>query len=503
MKILLIHPPYYVLTEESAPGMPLGLLSMATVLYTKGHTVLVYDMDFEKNKIRRNIKMDISLLRNNYFSNLENEDFYVWSNLKKVISDFSPDIVGVSFIVPEIESAFQVAKTIRKLNKNILLVAGGRMATVMPYYVLKQYDVVVRGEGENTLLQLVEYLSKCKKTGKSFFKFFKFSKIAGISYKYKNKIIHNKKRALIDNLSNLPQINRDLLLNCKDYPSQLFGYIYASRGCFFNCNFCTAQSLWGTSVRFRKVDDIISEISFLKKKYNTHEFHFVDDFFTSDRNWAIDFCKKLIRTNNNIYWHCITRADFLDDHLLHYMKKSGCISISLGVESGSHKLLTALNKSISLEKINEITSKIKSHGILVQYFLMMGYPDETEKSIGDTFNLIKRANPDFFSVAFFTPFPGSRLFDKMKTEKLIATYNFTYYNLYYPVLKVKKLSFEKLIFFHNEFKKLSNKSEVSFYRSFFMNPKYLLFKSIETFKQPRVFILFLDNFFKLIILKKS
>lgn len=186
-------------------------------------------------------------------------------------------------------------------------------------------DCVVRGEGEYTILELIQKIE----TDSS------LEEVRGISYKCEGEIFHNGDRPLIEELGVLPYPDRKLLIKYGEYTSTQLGWIMASRGCPYNCAYCCSKSIWGRKVRYRRKEDVLAEVEELRNDHKVNDLNFMDDSFTVNRRYVFDLCAAFLERKFKMTWSCLTRADLLDEKMVRVMKSAGCTKVDVGVESGS------------------------------------------------------------------------------------------------------------------------------------------------------------------------
>ena len=396
-RILLINPPFYKLMNSHFNGLSLGLSYIASILSKYEYDVKIYNTDYEKKNKYAKLRKIFNEY-DNYKIILSNLSHPIWIEIKSEIKKISPDIVGITMLTGTYKSAQNIGKIIKEINKNIIVVVGGTHATVMSEEVIKNdcFDFVVRGEGEYTFLEIVN--EKPLHT------------IKGLTYIDKNgMIINNQDRDFIKNLDSIPFPSRDLYINSDKYMD--YGYIITGRGCPFECTFCASKKLWKKKVRFRSPKNVFDEIKFVHEKYNTKFFYFIDDTFTMNKNRTSEICKLLIKNNMDITWICDTRIDTLDEELLYIMKKSGCIRVKIGVESGSERILKMIKKRITKEQIRNTVSIIKKTGIEITIYLMIGFPTETNYESQETLDFAQELNPNYYSISILAPYPGTEIYD--------------------------------------------------------------------------------------------
>ena len=410
VKILLIDPPFYRFIGYYNRYFPLGLAYLAAVLRENWHEVLIYDADCNVNPS----KMDFTRLEDSYpfyLKSLKDNNDPIWQEMKKTIHNFKPDIIGISVWTTFAASAFKIASICKEYDRNIPVVMGGPHITIKYDEVAKicpDVDFLIRGEGEKTFVELVKAL-KAKATGLSAISH-ELSAIKGISYRWNGKIVHNPTREFIQDLDSIPFPSRDLLINKKSYNSEDMGLLMTSRGCPYNCSYC-ATSIWERKTRYRSIDNVIEEIKFVTDKYGTRQFTFKDDSFTVNKKRVLEFCERLIKENIEINWDCNTRVNLVDEELLKKMKKAGCNSIKVGIETGSERILKLMNKNITLEQCRQAAKLFRKVDIHWTGYFMMGIPSETKDEIYQTLKFMKKLKPDYASLGVYEPFPGTELFN--------------------------------------------------------------------------------------------
>jgi anaerobic magnesium-protoporphyrin IX monomethyl ester cyclase len=416
MNVLLIDPPFYRFFNYYNRYFPLGLSYLSSTLKKDGHRTILYDADCNKNPKG----MDYTRLPEKYYlylKEVKNPENPIINEISETIAKHQPDIVGITVMTPKVASAFTVAHLVKKYNKNCYVVFGGPHATLKADELMKNtedIDFVVNGEGELALLELVNILETPGKnvcnTNSNGGTLPAVSSIHGISHRCSNTIIHNTAKKFIKDLDCLPFPDRESLSGSDTYTSEDMGLLMGSRGCPYNCSYCATQ-IWTRKVRYRSLTNILEEITQVCNTYGTHQFTFKDDSFTVQRKRVLEFCDRLLSTGLKINWDCNTRVDLVDSELLRTMKKAGCNSIKVGIESGSRRILTLMDKGITLEKIKESARLFREIGIHWTAYFMMGVPTETKEDIKKTLDLLYTVKPCFASIGVYEPFPGTRLFD--------------------------------------------------------------------------------------------
>jgi len=383
MKIILTK--IYNLSDHIQP--PLGLGYLANSVRPK-HDVVILD------SLKENIKRD---------------DFFSY------VKDTSPDVVGFQVYTYDIPLLKDYLKIVKKANK--ITIVGGPHPSAAPRDTMTLFqedlDFAFVGEAEIGFPLLLERLESSN---------YEFSDIPGLIWKEGRNIIINS-----------PSYNQNIdqfsvawdLIRPDEYPEAQHGAFFekfpiapiiATRGCPFLCTFCAAHFVVGRKVRKRSIKNIFEEINFLYEKYHIREFHLVDDNFTLNKKFVKNFCKKLLESNLDISWATPNgvRLDSLDKECLEIMKESGLYLISVGIESGSDRVLKMTKKELTVKKILNGVNVIKKSGIDIAGFFMFGYPGETIEEMKKTIELslklpLIRAN--YFT---FLPLPGTEIFNDMK-----------------------------------------------------------------------------------------
>lgn len=410
MNVLLINPPWSRLFGTQMSEYPIGLCYIAGILERAAFNVKVYNADLSVESKSYNIQTIINSYQD-YLYVLNNLGHPIWKEIKSVIIQSKPDVIGVSVMTPKFGSALSLAKLVRGIDPKIKVIMGGIHPTICPEETIQNenVDIIVRGEGEITMLELLTAIEN----GMS------LKNIQGISYKENNKVFHNPLRPLIDNLDQLPHPARHLLLGKEEMTSADFGRLFATRGCPYNCIFCASHKIWGRKVRYRSPRNVIDEIKQIKKEHHTNYFYFEDDSFTVNKNFVKKICDLIIKEKLEITWSCETRADLVTEESVERMKYAGCISVVLGAESGSDEILKKIKKGISVKQIKKAVSVLKKYRIKTGVFFMIGFPWETVKEINDTVQLMKETDPQVAIFSIATPYPGTELYKICQSENIL------------------------------------------------------------------------------------
>jgi radical SAM superfamily enzyme YgiQ (UPF0313 family) len=332
-------------------------------------------------------------------------NFSAWplSRISTELLTFRPDVIGISQWTHNRHVSLELAGICRTILPDCTIVMGGGHATFCHEDLLgdgSPVNIVVRGEAEATLLELItKFASRAEWQG-----------IDGLAFRSNGAVIVTPRRTSIENLDRLPLPSRYLDWSVGLDIELQAEFIVTTRGCPSTCFFCSSPDFWGKKVRFRSPDAIVEEILYIRKKYGLIYFSIRDDTFTADRKRVLNFCALLQHLEVNIVWNCQSRVTAIDEMLVKTMKRSGCECIQLGIESGSPRILKQLGKNISPAQIESACTLIRKVGINLSIYLISDVPGETEEDIRLTLDLVRRILPDDGYVSPLAYFPGTRLY---------------------------------------------------------------------------------------------
>lgn len=446
-KILLIEPPFYRLFKNtySIDRVPLSSGYLSCMIKRKTDwQVLAYNSDF----CPRNEFMKTSYMTqkgfDHYLENLNTFSAEVWKETRSTIKDYEPGIIGISAKSQNFRSACIVAKLAKEINGDIITIVGGPHVSMVGRDVLDcpDIDIAVQGEGEDTIVELLNAIDNDKE----------LNGIKGIIYRDGKQVIENAKREYIEDLDTLCFPNEVAAETLKDYnlySKDKFSYIIATRGCPYNCFFCGSRNIWSRRVRYRSCPNVIAEIKTLQNK-GLQLVNFVDDTFGVTDKYLKDLCNALILHSPRIRWSCEIHVNLVNEETISLMKKAGCCSIRIGIESGNNEILNQMRKGFTIEKAFKAVDIIKKNDIKVQAFFMAGFPQETYTSLNDTMNAIKRIHCDEVTFSIFTPYLGTEAFEFCKKEGTVDSgFDVSLYNHLSPANyfcpRINRKQFRKMI----------------------------------------------------------
>ena len=316
-----------------------------------------------------------------------------------------PDLVAFSVITGNDKGCLAMARKIKeKINCKVIF--GGPHATHFPEVVKEEaVDYACRGEGEEAIVELADKLGRGEPT----------TNISGIWCKKDGEVIRNDVNKLIENLDSLPFPDRDVYYKYKKMKNNPQKRFLTARGCPYNCSFCFNHSLRslyknkGVYIRQRSIENVISEILEVKKKYGLRTVLFEDDTFTLNKKRVMDFLK-VYRKKIALPFIVSVRANLVDEELIKTFKDSGCKSIFFGIETGNEKLRNELlKKNLSNRDILETARLLHKYKIKFKTFNILGLPDETLENAFETLELNAKIRPTFPWCSIFQPYPKTEL----------------------------------------------------------------------------------------------
>lgn len=435
MKVLFVNPPQtaskYKFMGVIAP--PLGIAYMAGVL--------------QENNI------DVEILD----ASAEDMDF---KDVEKELLKRKPDLVALTALTPTIGRALETAQVVKETLPDSIVVMGGYHPTFNFIETLEDenVDIVIRGEGEYIMLNLVQALENQSS----------LRDVKGIVFEDKNskEIVVNPEAPLIQDLDELPFPALNLLPMEKyrllDMDTHMTTMI-TTRGCPMQCSFCSSAAMHGKKIRERSVENIVDEIDYLKTNYDIDTIAFMDDTFTLKKRKVMAICDEILKRNIEIMWGCTSRVDTLDEKLLKKMKEAGCITIFIGVESADQQQLDNMCKNTTIAKIEnafKIARKLKIRTIAS---VALGMPGDTKEIMNKTVKFVHKLKPNYAIYSLATPYPGTRFYKEAFEKNLIKIKDWSKYTLITPILETIDCSL-------NDMRKIQAKAFMKFY----LRPHYII-----------------------------
>ena len=433
-KIALVNSPIIEATYQHPLFPPLGLAYLAAVLEQNNFDVTIIDcpacrMDHKK--------------------------------LKEELSSMQPALVGIASMTPTVPSALESARVAKEACPDTKVVMGGPHATFADTAILTEepaVDVIVRGEGEETLLELAQNLPELRN----------LSKIRGITFKHDGEIVKTPNRPFIQNLDALPHPSyKSLPIERYRICGKKFLPLMSSRGCPFQCSFCVASQMFGAKFRARSPKNVVDEMEWLISTYGAEGISFHDDALTLDKKRIFDICDEIISRKLKIAWGCQTRVDQVSKEVLAKMRRAGCNEVSFGVESGCQRILDAVKKKVSIEQSARAVRIAKEEGLFVAVSTIIGYPGETRESLKQTLDFIHTLEPDDVWLCLATPYPGTELRALIERMGWKMVTDWTLYNTMNPIFENPDLPSEEI-----------SRMRKQFYDKFY-SPRYVLRQMVK------------------------
>lgn len=348
--------------------------------------------------------------------------------------------VCVSFTTPYRDFTARLLEKIKRRAPRSTVIVGGPHPTILPEDALSLpgVDIAVRGEGELVLGPLLRSLA----AGKG------WEEVPGISYRGNGRVVHVGDTPRPEDLDALPFPDFDAFPIERYF--RLKGFrelpVITARGCPMRCTFCqpTVNRIFGPRVRFRSPGSVVDEMEFLFRRYRLDLVFFSDDTFTADQGRVVAICEEMLRRRLNIFWRCASTVG-LKRETLRAMRRSGCLVVSFGVESGSPLILRNVEKNITPEKTRETFRSCQELGLLTWAFLMVGNPGETRETVVATADLVREIKPFGSSVSVTLPLPGTRMHESALSAGMLfhrsdLEFDYLFSTSYKNMLHLEKLS---------------------------------------------------------------
>jgi len=421
MKILFVEPPkniWFVMGEYLSP--PYGIIQLAAYLKREVKDVEIGVLDCNAQQVD-------------------------WKGLERWIEAFNPDIVASSALTTC--NAYIVARTLetaKRINPDILTITGGQHFTATAQESLETYpeiDVIVRGEGEQTLVELVRNANKKSS----------FPQIKGISFRYKGKILHNLPRPLIENLDELPypgyQFVKDVVykyhFTAMAGLNAPYALIEGSRGCPHACTFCTQWRHWHGRWRVKSPKRIADEMEFCYRNYGSRFIWLTDDNLGSGERVG-EVADEILQRGmaDDLMWFVQARCDDIvrNKKSLPKLRKSGLRWVLLGVETPRQSTLESFKKDITQEDAKKAVKLLRENDIAAHTMFIIGDRKDTAESIASLREFVNELDPDFAIFAILTPFPGTEIFEEGKRNGWIEDFSWSHYDMVHAIMPTETLS---------------------------------------------------------------
>lgn len=422
MKVLLLYPPPQGIYHHIGLKLPpLGLAYLAAFA-REHHEIHILDLQVEKTR-----------------------------DLEKYLDNY--EVVGISTLTNTIHSALRIAR-IAKAKKR-LVIMGGYHPTFQDEEVLRSgfVDVVIRGEGEETFLELLEHLE----SGKS------LTHVSGVSFLKNEQLIRTSSREPFRHLDHLPFPAWELLPLSKYWMTQIEGEplmsVVTSRGCPFGCTFCVSSRFSGKYWRARSPENVFQELERIYFDLGYRAVAFIDDNFTLSPERVERLCEKIEQNLLKMKWWCFSRADTIarNESTIKKMVKAGLRMVYLGLESVEKSILDEYRKNLTLEATQKAIDILHKYGVRIWGSFILGSLKDTKDTIKKTIEFARNINPDIVQFSLLTPFPGTTLYDEFLQEKRLLSTNWSLFDGAHPVIKLDTLK-------PKELRRLLIRAYLEFYR---------------------------------------
>lgn len=427
MKLFFINPPsVFGFTEVGVWIEPLGLAYIAGTCREAGHDVRIRDM---------------------FNTNIDD-----LKSLFREIDEFRPDVIGFTAMTENFKNGLEIAKA-AKSRYGCPIIFGGWHVSGEPSTVLNpEIDYVVVGEGEETVLELLDVLQ-----GKLDRKL-----VNGLAYKTDDGFQVNEKRPRIKKLTAIPRPMREgLPVDRYRWPSMMVEptwnlntlSVQASRGCPYKCTFCQTPALWGSAWTSRTPESVVDEIEQLINEHGANHIFFRDEEFTVRSRWVIEICNEIVRRGlqKRFQWGSFARADDITPELAEAMWQAGGRAIIIGLEATSRESGENMKKYYDLEQASEALHIMARRGFFVYGSWIIGFPWDTEESLQAGFDWMLRQPVDLLNIFFVIPFPGTEFRRQVEEQGLLLVDDTSRYNLREVVVKTPHISTERLFKLRGEF----------------------------------------------------
>lgn len=371
MRVLLINAPYPL---AEFPILHLGLTYLAAVLENEGVEVQILDLLVTR---------------------------YSPEKIERKIQEFRPQICGTSCVTMNYHMGSEILRVCKEVDPSITTIIGGPHVSFAVEEALQEagwIDLVVKKEGERTLLELVSVLGRRGD----------LRDVKGIGFRLNGQIVMTEERPFIEDLDELPLPARRLLPLSRYRALRSGCSVITSRGCPFNCIFCCGSRMIGRRARLRSPEKVVDEIEFVCKNLGFSQILIEDDLFTVNHRHVYEICDEIIKRGLGVDWRAFARVDTVDRPLLERMREAGCSWICYGVESGNQEILDMAKKKVTLAQTREAVELTKEVGIEALASFIIGLPGETKETLAETIRFAKDLGCRYgFHV--LAPFPGTEV----------------------------------------------------------------------------------------------
>lgn len=410
-RVVLVEPSAKYCFDSRWVRSPLGLLYLASAMRRANHSVRIVSQPL---------------------LSINNDE------VAQAVADIKPDVVGITTVTPTYRNAIGIARALKSRCGTLPVIFGGLHATYRAEEILRtepSVDIVVRKEGESTIVELLAALERQAA----------LENTRGISFRKGPDIHHTLDQDFIADLDTIPAPARDLLPMEQYQQINPEEHIFASRGCSAGCSFCNLPDFFGHNYRVRSPHDILGELRVLVEQYGFHRIKFDDCVLTANRDWVLVLCEEIMGSGLKLRWRAQTRLDRLDRELLRNLAGAGCREIMIGIESASAELLKEYRKGIDIGQVSTVKKWSEEAGISLYFSFIVGAPSEDFVTGLKTVRLARELcsgsgrNP---RISFLVPFPGTKVHKEAlgQNNELLEVCDYDKFSQHIPVMKTRKMS---------------------------------------------------------------
>lgn len=389
MKVILTHC-YFINDDDREklimkPYPPLGILSIAAYVEEKGLPVTVFDSTFSS-----------------------------FDKQKEHLLKEKPDVIGVYTNLMTRANVIRVCRFIKStaaLKHTRIILGGPEVKHNCDRLLECGADIIVLGEGEETFYELLQTLNSNSN----------LEDVKSIAFISKGQPLKTAERTFIKNIDTLPsparhKIDMSLYFNAwRERHGYAMLNVSTMRGCPYTCKWCS-RAVYGKSYRRKSPELVLNELSSLVNDFGVKRFWFVDDVFNVSHKWLAAFAEEVEKSGLNFEYECITRADRMSEEVINLLKRSGCVRVWVGAESGSQRIIDAMDRRVEVNQVSDVIRRVSESGMESGTFIMIGYPGEEEKDIFETVKHLKRAAPDHFTITLTYPIKGTELYAELEQD---------------------------------------------------------------------------------------
>jgi radical SAM superfamily enzyme YgiQ (UPF0313 family) len=390
MKVLLVDPPFHAFFEYDRWWYSYASAQIAAYLRENGIEAYVYDADKYFKKDPKTQNRDEMVQRQHlYQDGVKNDNHYIWKHFRHTLDKINPDIVSVATWTSKMQSAFKTLEICKEFNPEMKICVGGYHASAKPedFKHNPLIDTIFTGPAEFTMLEWI--VNGCKE-----------------------KFVAANPRSI--DVTKLPPPSRESLLYPEHFTATDMSMIMTSRGCPYDCTFCSNRLLTGKKYQMRTIDHVKEEIEHIKNKYNIKSLYVADANFIGDIKKSLEMAK--LFKSFDLPWGCETKINVITKELLEKLISYGCTHLSFGIETGTNAGMKILNKKITVEQVYRASKILNKYKMIWKCFFIVGFPHETLEDIEATRQLALSIGASYISLNSFVPLPGTEIYNTYKSK---------------------------------------------------------------------------------------